>query len=129
MPENQTRPSELLDGEKIELLSENAVVALLGFLDAVEIVVKILLRVERGPVDALQLRILFIAQPVGSGDIEQLECLNLPGGRNVRSPAEIGELSRSVNGDLLIGLGELLDEMAFHEVAFFFELLETFFAR
>src|SRR3954452_15657555 len=43
--------------------------------------------------------------------------------------AEIGEFSGPVHGNLFIGLGELLDEMALHEVAFFFELLQTLFAR
>src|SRR5579872_2455263 len=40
----------------------------------------------------------------------------------MRPAAEIRELPRAINRNLFIGLGELLDEMALHEVAFFFEL-------
>ena len=47
----------------------------------------------------------------------------------MRTAAEIGELSGAVNRNLFIGLGELLDEMALHEVAFFFELLQALIAR
>ena len=36
--------------------------------------------------------------------------------------AEIGKLAGAVDRNLFIGLGELLDEVALHEVAFFFEL-------
>src|SRR5689334_3164518 len=39
--------------------------------------------------------------------------------------AEVGELAGAVERNLFIGLGELLDEMALHEVAFFFEFLKT----
>ena len=47
----------------------------------------------------------------------------------MRAAAEIDELSGAVDGNLFIGLGELLDEMALHEVAFFFELGEALVAR
>jgi hypothetical protein len=70
--------------------------------------------------------LLFVAQPVGAGDVEQLEGLDFPGRRQVRAAAEILELAGLVNRDFFIGLGELLDEMALHEVAFALELFETF---
>ena len=129
MPENQARPGELLDGKQIKLLSEHAVVALLGFFLLLEEVVEIFLGIKRGPVDALKLRVLLVAQPVRAGDIEQLECLDLPRGRNVRAAAEVGEFAGAVDRNLFIGLGELLDEMALHEIAFFFELVESLLAR
>ena len=40
--------------------------------------------------------------------------------------AKVEKLARLVNRDLFIGLGELLDEMALHEVAFALELLQPF---
>ena len=43
----------------------------------------------------------------------------------MRPAAEVEELAGLVNRDLFIGLGELLDEMALHEVAFALELLES----
>ena len=46
----------------------------------------------------------------------------------MRAAAEIGELAGAVDGNLFVGLGELLDEMALHEVAFFFELGEALVA-
>jgi hypothetical protein len=59
MPEDQARAGEFLDGEQVELLAEHAMVALLGFFDAVQVGVEILLREKRRAVDALQLRIAF----------------------------------------------------------------------
>src|SRR6267378_5007061 len=43
--------------------------------------------------------------------------------------AEILELAGLVNRNLLIGLRELLDEVAFHKVAFALVLFQTFLAR
>ena len=94
-----------------------------------QVVVEIFLREKRRAVDALQLRILLVSQPVGAGDVEQLERLDFPGRRNVRAAAEIGELAGLVNRNLFIGLGELLDEMALHEVAFALELCQPLIAR
>ena len=89
----------------------------------VQVLVEIFLAEERGAVDALQLRILFLAQPVGAGDVEQLEGLDLSGRRNVRAAAEVDELAGLVKRNLFVGLGELLDEVALHEVAFGLEPL------
>ena len=122
MPENQPRPGQFLNREQIQLLPNHAMVALLRLFHLLQVRVEIFLREKRSPVDALQLRILLIAQPVGASDIEQLERLDFPGRRNVRPAAEVSELAGAVNRNLFIGLGELLDEMALHEVAFFFEL-------
>jgi len=47
----------------------------------------------------------------------------------VRAAAEILKLAGFIDGDFFIGLGELLDEVALHEVAFTLELFQTFFAR
>ena len=129
MPEDQPRPGQLLDGEQVELLAQHAMVALLRFLHLVQIVVEVLLGEERRAVDALQLRILLVAQPVRAGDVEQLERLDAPGGRDVRPAAEVGELAGLVDRDLLVGRGELLDEVALHEVAFRLEALQAFLAR
>ena len=125
VPEDQPRARQFLNGEQIELLSQRTMIALFGLVDLLQVVVEIFLREKRSSIDALQLRILLIAQPVGSGDVEQLECLDFSGGRDVRSAAEVGELTGAVDRDLFIGLGELLDEMALHEIAFFFEFGET----
>src|ERR1700680_1134959 len=103
-------------------------VALLGFLLLVQKVVEVFLREKRSPINALQLRILLIAKPISAGDAEQFERLDFSSRRKMRSAAEVGELAGAIDGNLFIGLGELLDEMTLHEVAFFFKLLKALLA-
>src|SRR6185369_426794 len=91
-----------------------------------QICIEIFFRKERRSVNALQLRIFLVAQPIGASDIHQLERLDFAGRWNVGPATKVQKLSRLVNRDLFIGLGELLDEMTLHEVAFTLELLETF---
>src|SRR5207245_103349 len=93
------------------------------------VIFEFLLLKERRSINPLQLRILFIAKPVRARNIEQLERLDLPSRRNVRPAAEIGELTSAVNRNLFVGLGELLDEVALHEVALFLELSQSLIAR
>ena len=47
----------------------------------------------------------------------------------MRTAAEVGELPGAINRNLFIGLGELFDEMALHEVAFLLERGQSLFAR
>ena len=61
--------------------------------------------------------------------LNSLKALILPVEGNVRAAAEVGKFAGAIDRNLFIGLGELLDEMALHEVAFFFELFETLVAR
>ena len=129
MPEDQPRPGEFLDRKQVELFAQHAMVALLRFFDAGEVGVEILLREKRRAVNALQLLVLFVAQPVGAGDVEQLERLDLSSRRQVRAAAEILKLAGLVDRNFFIGLRELLDEMALHKVAFALELFEPFLAR
>ena len=126
MPEDQPRPGEVLDREQVELLAQHPVIALLRLFDLVQVRLQVLLREKRRAVDALQLRVLFVAQPVGAGDIQQLERLDLAGRRNVRPAAEVEKLAGFVDRNFFIGLGELLDEVALHEVAFRLEALQPF---
>ncbi len=51
----QRRGEEFLNAEEVELLAEDAMVALGGFFESREVRVKIFLREERGAVDALEL--------------------------------------------------------------------------
>ena len=104
-------------------------VALLRLFHLLHVRVEVFFREEGRPVNALQLRILLIAQPVRARDVQQLERLDLAGRRNVRAAAEIDELSGAVDRNLFIGLGELLDEMALHEVAFLLKLLKPLIPR
>src|SRR5262249_30987090 len=126
MPEDQPRPGKLLDAEQVELLAEQAVVALPGFFDGVQVLFQVLLVEERGAVDALELRILLVAQPVSAGDAQELEGLDAPGGGHMRAAAEIDEPAIAVDGDRLARPGELLDEVHLHEVAFGLEAGKAF---
>ena len=56
------------EGEQVELGAELAVVALGGLLEAVLVRAQLVLGRPRGAVDALQLRVLLRAAPVGGGD-------------------------------------------------------------
>ena len=123
MPEDQPRPGQLLNGKQVKLLAQHAMVALLRFFDLVQIAVEIFLAEKRSSVNALQLRVLLVSQPVSPGDIQQLECFDLARRRDVRSAAEVEKVASLVNRNFLIGLGELLDVMALHEVAFALEFL------
>ena len=123
VPENQPRARQLLYGKQVELLAQHAMVAFFGFLNFVEKFIELLARKKRRPINALQLRIFFVPQPVRPGDAQQLEGLDSPGGGDVRPAAEIQKFSGAIDGNFFIGRGELLDEVALHEIAFVFEAL------
>ena len=93
MPEDEAGAGEFLNAEKIELLAEDAMVAAVGFFEALEVGVKIFLREERGAVDALELRVLLVAEPVGAGERADLEGFDAAGGGNVRAAAEVDEVA------------------------------------
>src|SRR6266446_6960290 len=88
--------------EEVHLAPELTVVALLGFLDAREIGGKLLLVAPGGAVNALELRFLGIAAPIGTGDLGQLELLaDLRGGSKMRPAAEIVPIAMIIDGDLI----------------------------
>ena len=100
MPEDEAGSGEFLDAEEVELLAQQAVVALGGFFEAREVLVEILLRKEGGAVDALQLRILLVAEPVGAGQAGDLDRLDAARRGHVRSAAEVDELAVAIEADL-----------------------------
>src|SRR5215831_12160674 len=103
-------------------------VTLFGLLNVVQVLLKVFLGVEGSAVDALQLRILLIPEPVGASYVQQLESFDFASCGDVRPATEIGELAGAIDRNLFIGLGELLDEMALHEVAFLLEFIQTLFS-
>ena len=129
MPEDEAGAGELLNAEEVELFAEDAMVAARGFFKAGEVLVEIFLREERGAVDALELRIFLVAEPVGAGEAGDLEGLDAAGGGNVRAAAEIDEVAVAVEADLVAGRGELRDEVGLHEVAVACEFGESLLAR
>ena len=61
--------------------------------------------------------------------LSNLKALIFPVEGRCGTAAEILELAGLVDRNFFIGLGELLDEMALHEVAFALELFKSLFAR
>src|SRR5207248_10612608 len=57
----QTRANVVIKNEKLELLAELTMVALLCFLEHGEVVVELLFRLEGSTINALKLRILLVA--------------------------------------------------------------------
>src|SRR5256885_1600924 len=104
-------------------------VALFGLFDRMQVLLKVLLVEERRAIDALELRIFLVAQPVSTGDAGQFESLDPPGGGDVRATAEVNEIAVAVEGDWVARPGELLNEMDLHEVAFSAETGQTRIAR
>ena len=103
--------------EQIHLAAELAVVALLGFLDLLEIGVELVLFGEGGPVDARQHLAIGIAAPVGSGDLHQLERIaDLAGRGHVRPAAEIEPVALLVDLDLLV-FRDGVDQFDFERLA------------
>src|SRR6202035_6076348 len=112
MPEDEAGAGFVLNAEEIELDSQAAMIAALGFFKAMEIFVKLGLREKACAVHALQLRVAFLTLPVGAGNVHQFESANASGGRDVRAAAEIDEFAGGVEGDQGLG-GFFFDELAF----------------
>ncbi len=82
--------AELLgDGEEVQFGAELAVVALLGLGEELQVLLELVLGGPRGAVDPLELRVLLAAAPVGGRGPHQLEGGDLPGGGQVRAPAQV----------------------------------------
>jgi hypothetical protein len=79
LPEDEPGAGQLLNAEQVQLLAQHAMVALGRFLQPREVRVQILLRKEGCAVNALQLRIFLVAQPVGSGQAGDLHRLDTAG--------------------------------------------------
>ncbi len=77
------------EGEQVELGAELAVVALLGLGEEVQVRLQLVLGRPGGAVDALELRVLLAAAPVGGGRPHQLEGGDDAGGRQVGASAEV----------------------------------------
>src|SRR5882762_840052 len=112
VPENQSGPGFFLDRKQVEFLPEPPVIAPLGLFELVQIVVQLLLRVEARAVDALHLRVAFLAFPVSAGNAHQLERSDASGRRDVRPAAEIDEFSGGIERH------HRLDRSLLHQFAF-----------
>ena len=59
-PKREAGADQLVDREQLQFFADAAMVALLGFLQPVEVIVEFFLSEESGAVDALKLRVLFV---------------------------------------------------------------------
>src|SRR5512132_1106780 len=98
-PKNQAGAKLLVDAEELELLAQDAVIALLDLLEALQVPIELLLIRPDRPVDPLELRVALVAAPVRAGDREQLERADLPRLLDVRAAAEVDEAVVLVRAD------------------------------
>ena len=64
-----------------------------------EVFFELRLVLERGAVDALELRILFVAFVIGAGHVRELERADVAGAHDVRAGAEIDEFAVAIERD------------------------------
>src|SRR4029077_4164171 len=120
VPEHHAR-AFFLEVEEVELAAELAVVALLRFLDLLEISVEFFLLGERRAVDAGQHRVVAVAAPIGAGHLLQLEGVaDLAGRGHVRTAAEVEPVALLVNLELLAGRN-LIDQLDLEVLALLLE--------
>ena len=92
----------LIDVEQIQLAPQLAVIALFGFFQPEQIVLKLVFGRPSGTVDALQHLVAVVATPVGTGHLHQLEVLELAGAGHVRAAAQILESAFAVKAHVLV---------------------------
>ena len=118
-----------LEVKQIELAAELAVVALLGFLDLLQIEVEVFLLRERRAVDARQHRIVAVAAPIGARDLHQLERIaDLAGRGHMRAAAEIEPVALVIDLDRLVA-GNGVDQFDLEGLALVAEHLLCLLAR
>jgi hypothetical protein len=89
--------------EELELGAHAAVIAAARLLDPREVEVELLLRGERGAVDALQHRLALVAAPIRAGRFEQLHRADLARVLDVGPAAQVHEVAVAEDRDGLAG--------------------------
>ena len=128
----------VVENKQLEFASELPMIALLRFLQHREVVVEFFFGFERRAVNALKLRICFVAFVVRAGNIGQLECADVSRAHHVRPGAEIDELAVAIERNFFV-CRNILDDVQLEfawlgafaqrrEPAFFAEL-ERFIPR
>ena len=105
-PQRQAGAHVVVEREKLQLLAELAMVALLRLLEHREILVHLRLVLERRAVDALELRVFLVALVVGARDVRELERADVPRAHDVRPGAQIEEVAIAEERDFL-ALGDV----------------------
>ncbi len=129
MPEDQSCAGQLLNGKKVQLLAQHAVVPALRLFQPGEVLVHLLAGKKCRAVNALQLGIVFVTQPISAGEAQYFEGLDPAGRGHVRPAAKIFKGAIAVERNLFAGLGEAFDEVGLHKVVAGFEARQTLVAR
>ena len=98
-PHRQTGADVIVQDKDLQLAAKFAVVALFRFLEHREIFIEFLFRFEGRAVNALELRILFVAFVVGARHAGELERADVSGAHDVRAGAKIDEVAIAIEGD------------------------------
>jgi hypothetical protein len=110
VPVNEAAAGLVVHAVEIELLPQLPVVMLLGGLKLAEVFPQHFGVGKGGAVNALEHFVPFIASPIGAGDTEELECLDLTGAVHVWPAAEVHEIPFPIDGDeVIVHLLEQLD--------------------
>jgi len=122
MPEDRAHRL-LAEMEQPHLAADAPVVALLRLLQHMEVAVELLLVRPAGAVDALQLRVLRIAAPIGPGQLRQLEGFaELARRGQMRPRAHVEPAALAVDRDLLV-LRDLADPFGLEALAMLAEVI------
>ena len=101
--DGQPRADLVGEGVEVELAPELAVVATLGLGEPVEVGLELVLRRPGGAVDALELRVLLRAAPVGGGAAHDLvRVAEDLGARDVRAAAQVAPGDGAVAADVVV---------------------------
>src|SRR5205814_4457739 len=98
----QTRPDIVVEHEKLEFAPELSMVALLRFLEHRKVIIKFLPGFEGCAVNALELRILFVAFVVRASNAGELKRADVSGAHDVRPRAEVDELPVAIERDFFV---------------------------
>ncbi len=109
-PENEPLPDFLVDMEEAHVAAQLAVVALFRLFQHAEMGLHLGLVLESGAVDALELRVLFVTEVVGAGDMGELERADIARAHDVRPGAEIDEIAVGIERDFL-ALGNAIEDI------------------
>src|ERR1700761_5081526 len=129
MPEDESRSGDFLDREQIELLAQQSMIAASSLFQSREMLVQFLFREECRSVDALQLRILLVTEPIGSSEAGHLECLHPSSRRHVGTAAKVDEIAVAIQRNIFALMRKALDEVHLHEILIGFEMRQSFFTR
>ncbi len=115
VPQDQPGTDVPLHREQVEVLADDAVIALAGFLEPPQVALEIVLREPGSPVNALQHLAALVAAPIRAGGVQQLEVLDGPSRRDVRATTQIHERTIRVDRDHFVLL-QIVDALELQRI-------------